>query len=201
MTDEQMYETVLYATGGPVATITLNRPDQLNTIVPPIPDEVEDAVARATHDATIKVIVLRGAGRAFCAGYDFGGGFKHWGDALETDGRWDPRQGLRRRHGAAARADAEAHERLALPEAGDRAGARLVRRGGPAEQPVLGRRHAVGAAEDPAEVRRAREPATRRGLILERTIPERVTTDDLQLLSVSESLPPFAYRVIEAGRA
>ena len=34
--------------------------------------------------------MLRGAGRAFCGGYDFGGGFKHWGDALETDGRWDP---------------------------------------------------------------------------------------------------------------
>jgi len=36
------------------------------------------------------VIVLRGAGRAFCAGYDFGGGFEHWGDAMSTDGEWDP---------------------------------------------------------------------------------------------------------------
>ena len=55
-----------------------------------MPDEVEAAVALATRDEQVKVIVLRGAGRAFCAGYDFGGGFKHWGDALETDGRWDP---------------------------------------------------------------------------------------------------------------
>ena len=84
------YETILYAAAGPIAKITLNRPEHLNTIVPPMPDEVEDAVARATRDADVKVIVLRGAGRAFCAGYDFGGGFKHWGDALETDGRWDP---------------------------------------------------------------------------------------------------------------
>jgi enoyl-CoA hydratase len=84
------YETLLYATEGPVATITLNRPEALNTIVPPMPDELEAAVHRATHDADVKVIVLRGAGRAFCAGYDFGGGFKHWGDMLETDGRWDP---------------------------------------------------------------------------------------------------------------
>jgi enoyl-CoA hydratase len=84
------YETVLYATDGAVATITLNRPEALNTIVPPMPDEVEDAVRRATHDSSVKVIVVRGAGRAFCAGYDFGGGFKHWGDAFETDGRWDP---------------------------------------------------------------------------------------------------------------
>lgn len=84
------YETILYVTDGPVARITLNRAAQLNTIVPPMPDEVEDAVGRATRDEAVKVIVLRGAGRAFCAGYDFGGGFKHWGQALETDGRWDP---------------------------------------------------------------------------------------------------------------
>ena len=38
----------------------------------------------------MKVIVVRGAGRSFCAGYDFGGGFEHWGEALTTDGRWDP---------------------------------------------------------------------------------------------------------------
>jgi enoyl-CoA hydratase len=84
------YETILYTTDGPIATITLNRPEALNTIVPPMPDEVESAVAEATRDADVKVIVLRGAGRAFCAGYDFGEGFKHWGDALETDGKWDP---------------------------------------------------------------------------------------------------------------
>src|SRR3712207_3822988 len=84
------YETLLYAVDGPVSTITLNRPAELNTIVPPMPDEIEDAVARATRDPEVKVVVVRGAGRAFCAGYDFGDGFKHWGDALETDGRWDP---------------------------------------------------------------------------------------------------------------
>lgn len=84
------YETILYSASGPVATITLNRPDRLNTIVPPMPEEVQGAVGTAIRDAEVKVIVLRGAGRAFCAGYDFGGGFEHWGDALETDGRWDP---------------------------------------------------------------------------------------------------------------
>jgi enoyl-CoA hydratase len=84
------YETILYARADAIATITLNRPEALNTIVPPMPDEVADAVGRATRDQQVKVIVLRGAGRAFCAGYDFGGGFRHWGEALETDGRWDP---------------------------------------------------------------------------------------------------------------
>jgi enoyl-CoA hydratase len=34
--------------------------------------------------------VLRGAGRAFCAGYDFGDGMRAWGDFVSTDGRWDP---------------------------------------------------------------------------------------------------------------
>jgi enoyl-CoA hydratase len=84
------YETILYATDGPVATITLNRPDELNTIVPPMPEEVERAVTAAVRDTTVKVIVLRGAGRAFCAGYDLGDGFHHWDEHLTTDGAWDP---------------------------------------------------------------------------------------------------------------
>ncbi len=84
------FETLLYATDGPVATITLNRPDRLNTIVPPMPDEFETAVGAAVRDAAVKVIVLRGAGRSFCAGYDFGGGFHHWDEMLTTDGQWDP---------------------------------------------------------------------------------------------------------------
>jgi enoyl-CoA hydratase len=82
------YETLLYKTEGQVATITLNRPERLNTIVAPMPEEVEAAVNEAVKDAEVKVIVLRGAGRAFCAGYDFGGGFK-W-EGFETDGKWDP---------------------------------------------------------------------------------------------------------------
>jgi enoyl-CoA hydratase len=84
------FETILYAVDGPVATITLNRPEQLNTIVPPLPDEVEAAVGRAVADTEVKVIVLRGAGRSFCAGYDFGGGFNVWGELITTDGEWDP---------------------------------------------------------------------------------------------------------------
>lgn len=84
------YETLLYGAEDAVATITLNRPEALNTIVPPLPDELEAAVARAVSDDAVKVIVLRGAGRSFCAGFDFGGGFHHWDDRLTTDGAWDP---------------------------------------------------------------------------------------------------------------
>jgi len=84
------FETLLYGVAESVATITLNRPEALNTIVPPMPEEVEAAVNLATADAAVKVIVLRGAGRAFCAGYDFGGGFHHWDERMNTDGEWDP---------------------------------------------------------------------------------------------------------------
>ncbi len=84
------YQTLLYDTAEAVATITLNRPERLNTIVPPMPEELEAAVQRAITDEAVKVIVLRGAGRAFCAGFDFGGGFHHWDEQLTTDGAWDP---------------------------------------------------------------------------------------------------------------
>ncbi len=84
------YETLLYVTDGAIAFITLNRPDRLNTIVPPMPDEFEAAVQRAVDDAAVRVIVLRGAGRAFCAGYDFGDGFRHWDRYITSDGEWDP---------------------------------------------------------------------------------------------------------------
>ena len=84
------YQTLLYDSAEAIATITLNRPDRLNTIVPPMPDELEAAVHRAIDEEQVRVIILRGAGRAFCAGFDFGGGFHHWDAHITTDGAWDP---------------------------------------------------------------------------------------------------------------
>ena len=90
MTPERpSFETILYAVADHVATITLNRPAQLNTIVPPMPDEVQHAVGEATRAPEVRVIVVRGAGRAFSAGYDLGGGFRHWDEWITTDGEWD----------------------------------------------------------------------------------------------------------------
>jgi enoyl-CoA hydratase len=83
------YETLLYGVEAGVATITLNRPEQLNTIVPPMPDEVEAAVEAATRDGEVRVIVLRGAGRAFCAGYDFSGGGTGWDEEGADPRDWD----------------------------------------------------------------------------------------------------------------
>ena len=82
--------TLLYDVDDRVATITLNRPERLNTIIPPMPEEFEGTIREATLDDAVKVIVVRGAGRSFCAGYDFGGGFEHWDRFITTDGRWDP---------------------------------------------------------------------------------------------------------------
>ncbi len=88
------YETLLYQTDGPIAAVTFNRPDRLNSIVPPMPDELEHAIASAVRDPAVRVIVLRGAGRAFCAGFDFSNDLQHWGPGLQTDGQWDPGKDL-----------------------------------------------------------------------------------------------------------
>jgi len=84
------YETTPYERDGAVATITLNRPERLNTIVPPMPEELEQAVIQANRDPEVRLIILRGAGQAFCAGFDFSGDLGHFKDLLCTEGRWDP---------------------------------------------------------------------------------------------------------------
>lgn len=84
-----MFEVIHYAVEDTTAIITLDRPDDLNTIVPPMLEELEAAVGKATRDPAVKVIILQGAGRAFCAGFNFAGGFHHWDDAIATEGQWD----------------------------------------------------------------------------------------------------------------
>lgn len=61
---------ILYQADGRIARITLNRPDKLNAINDEMPLLLNNAVSRANEDDTIHVIVLSGAGRAFCSGYD-----------------------------------------------------------------------------------------------------------------------------------
>ena len=53
-----------------IARITLNRPERLNAINQQVPAEIRRAVQEAEADDEVHVIVLAGAGRAFCAGYD-----------------------------------------------------------------------------------------------------------------------------------
>ena len=85
------YATLLLDVAGRVATITLNRPARLNAIDDEMPREIRAAVEAANADERVHVIVLQGAGPAFCAGYDL----KHYaeGDATNryTQGLpWDP---------------------------------------------------------------------------------------------------------------
>jgi enoyl-CoA hydratase/carnithine racemase len=61
---------VLYESDGRIARITLNRADVLNAIDDELPVELAEAVAKADGDDAIHIIVLSGAGRAFCVGYD-----------------------------------------------------------------------------------------------------------------------------------
>jgi enoyl-CoA hydratase len=62
--------SVLYTTEGRIARIMLNRPEKLNAIDDEMPQALSDAVSLANEDDAIHVIVLSGAGNAFCSGYD-----------------------------------------------------------------------------------------------------------------------------------
>ena len=64
------FKTLTYRRDGRIARITLNRPKRLNAITAAMPGEIAAAVAAANADPKVHVIVLAGAGRAFCAGYD-----------------------------------------------------------------------------------------------------------------------------------
>ena len=61
---------VLYEADDKVSVITLNRPQKLNAISPPLQKELTEALMRGDADAATSVVLLRAEGRSFCAGYD-----------------------------------------------------------------------------------------------------------------------------------
>ena len=63
---------LLYEVDEQIATITFNRPDRMNAITHDLEAELHRAFDRADADRNVRVIILTGAGRAFCAGYDQG---------------------------------------------------------------------------------------------------------------------------------
>jgi len=81
---------VLYATHDAIAFITLNRPERLNAINRDLVAGLVQAVERANGDSAARVIVLRGAGRAFCAGYDLQLAPQAEADIQQRTGGWDP---------------------------------------------------------------------------------------------------------------
>ncbi len=64
------YETIRYEVDGPVAWLTLNRPDSLNALTGQLSAEAGDAVAEAAGDDEVRCVVITGEGRGFCAGQD-----------------------------------------------------------------------------------------------------------------------------------
>src|SRR3990172_12223661 len=75
------YRLIRYATEGPLAWLSLNRPDKLNAINAAMIAELNDALDRAGADATVRVILLSGEGRAFSSGFDLDMGLEEEADA------------------------------------------------------------------------------------------------------------------------
>jgi 2-(1,2-epoxy-1,2-dihydrophenyl)acetyl-CoA isomerase len=71
-----------------IATLTLNRPDKLNALVPEMREGFEEALAKAAGPG-VKALFLRGEGRAFCAGGDLG-----WISKALSEGRWTELEAL-----------------------------------------------------------------------------------------------------------
>lgn len=89
------YEQILYEVHDGVAVVTLNRPDRLNAWTGVMHQEVKAAMRAASDDAAVRVIVLTGAGRGFCAGADFDGlqsiqAGESRGSASAADAPFDP---------------------------------------------------------------------------------------------------------------
>ena len=66
------YDTILYSSEGGIARLTLNRPERMNSFNEAMHADVRDALDRVRTDASLRVLLLTGAGRAFCAGQDLG---------------------------------------------------------------------------------------------------------------------------------
>ena len=64
------YENILYDIDGPVAVVTLNRPELLNAQNEALKEELDHALHTADEDDDVRVVILKGAGRAFSAGHD-----------------------------------------------------------------------------------------------------------------------------------
>ena len=128
------FENILVDTDGPVATITLNRPEKLNAMSDALRADLHDALVALNPGDQVRVIRLKGAGRAFCPGYDLSPGQPRPGredaaaDAGNGAAHGDGSGRLRRvRDLPGPRADAGAGRQLAvdveLPQADHRADA------------------------------------------------------------------------------
>ncbi|MGH7858027.1 MAG: enoyl-CoA hydratase/isomerase family protein, partial [Candidatus Binatia bacterium] len=66
-----MSDAVLYESDGRVATITLNRPENRNSMTSDVLEGFRESIARARSDGGLRAVVITGRGASFCAGADF----------------------------------------------------------------------------------------------------------------------------------
>jgi enoyl-CoA hydratase/carnithine racemase len=86
MSDAPAYENISLTISGTTATITLDRPDHLNAFNVAMLHELLDAFDRTDADDDVRVVVLTGRGRAFCAGADLSGGGETFAGHTRDDG-------------------------------------------------------------------------------------------------------------------
>ena len=80
------YENILFSSDEGIARITLNRPDRLNSFTDAMHAEIRDALAKVKGDASLRVLLLTGAGRGFCAGQDLSEGEVPPGKPIDIGG-------------------------------------------------------------------------------------------------------------------
>src|ERR1700744_5071763 len=83
------FENILVDIDGPVATITLNRPEKLNALSEGLRADLHDALVALNPGDRVRVIRLKGAGRAFCPGYDLSPGRPSDGHVYGSDDTGD----------------------------------------------------------------------------------------------------------------
>jgi enoyl-CoA hydratase/carnithine racemase len=79
------YQEILAEEKNNILTVTLNRPEKLNAFTGVMMSELIDVFGRASHDDSVRVVVVTGAGRAFCAGADLSAGAKTFDFNARTD--------------------------------------------------------------------------------------------------------------------
>jgi enoyl-CoA hydratase len=87
---EETMPKVIYEKDGRIGRITLNRPEVMNAIDDDLPVELAECVGQANADPGVHVIILSGAGEAFCAGYDLTFYAEGSGGQVIQDMPWDP---------------------------------------------------------------------------------------------------------------
>ena len=91
------YQYIRYEVEDGRARITLNRPEKRNALADHLLDELEHAAWEADDDTRVHCLILRGEGKAFCAGYDLSGAGRGRGGSCRSSRR--SAAALRRRSG------------------------------------------------------------------------------------------------------